>query len=252
MAGKPVESELALFLENVNELSIPYMSTYWSRQFSVVDYQVTGGLGIGLFSYLYHDYITAIGAACVQGQGHWSEQPNADMRCYALANNLVRGLIPGPFITQVPLESDKSWESQVSKAYFSYCQPYAHFPEYLLLGKCCPPPKIECNDNQLTFWREDHQNGAPQKKDGVPLSKIKTKLPAIANGAFEATDGSKAVVCVNTTNANQTAHIHPPPNRKIEVYSSRRVVEKHIPASHNPKSIRLDFQPYGVKVLIME
>ena len=34
--GKPVEPELGLFLENVSELAIPYMATYWSRQFGEV------------------------------------------------------------------------------------------------------------------------------------------------------------------------------------------------------------------------
>ncbi|MFQ5810202.1 MAG: DUF6259 domain-containing protein, partial [Armatimonadota bacterium] len=32
--GKPTEPELGLFVENVSELAIPYMSTYWSRQFA--------------------------------------------------------------------------------------------------------------------------------------------------------------------------------------------------------------------------
>ncbi|HSW45222.1 MAG TPA: DUF6259 domain-containing protein [Phycisphaerae bacterium] len=108
--GKSINPKLGLCLEDTCEPAIPYMATYWSREFK-------GGFddakpppsnypnSVGLFSYLYHEYTTAIGTACVQGQGdQQGPRPPAEARCFILSNNLCRGLIPGPLIHDVPLE----------------------------------------------------------------------------------------------------------------------------------------------------
>ena len=196
--GKPMQPELGLFMENVSELAIPWMSTYWSRQFGEVDHGAVGARGVGLFSYLYHDYVTAIGAACVQGQGLQGTRPHPGLRRYVLANNLVRGLIPGPFLSDVPLEPQGSWQSEIAPAYFAYCQPYARFADYLLLGRSARPPALECADVQLWYYRQD-ATGEPLRPGGPKVKKVPIALPAVVAGRFEAQDGSFGTVLANST-----------------------------------------------------
>ncbi len=112
-AGQP---EIGLFVENCGETIIPVMATYWSRQFGVVDHGVTGGRSVGLFSYLYHEYVTAIGAAMVQGQGPHAARGSPGLRCQALANNLARGLIPCPFDNDAPLVTRDALKAQIARA----------------------------------------------------------------------------------------------------------------------------------------
>lgn len=202
--GKAIEPELGLFLENTSELAIPYMATYWSRQFGQVDHGATDARGVGLFSYLYHEYVTAIGAACVQGQGARGTRPEPGLRRYVLANNLTRGLIPGPFLHDVPLEAGAGWNATVAEAYFSYCRPYAHFPEYLVLGVTRRPPEVSCADVGLWFYRRDG-GGKPLEGSSPPVVKVPLSLPAVTAGSFAAADGSVGTVLVNTTDRPQEA-----------------------------------------------
>ena len=249
--GKPIQPELGLFLERVSELAIPYMATYWSRQFGTVDVGVRRGQGIGLFSYLYHEYVTAIGAACVQGQGQHGTRPHPGLRCYVLANNLVRGLIPGPFLHEVPLETDKEWESLVSRAYFAFCRPYAHFAEYLLLGETCPPIEVRCADTALWFWRRDAARGKPIRKGGPPLVKVPIALPAVAVGSFIGEDGSTAAFLANTTPEPQAAVAIIPKDKRVIVYREERTEEKRFDASDTDLPVPLTFDPFGVRVVVM-
>ncbi|NOY79859.1 MAG: hypothetical protein GXP31_02520 [Kiritimatiellaeota bacterium] len=248
-AGKPLQPELGLFLENVSELAVPYMSTYWSRQFGVIDVGATGGRGIGLFSYLYHEYVTAIGAALVQGQGARGVGPDPGVRRYAFANNLVRGLIPGPFMHFVPLAGGAPWQRDIASAYFSYCRPYRHFPEYLLLGKTIPPPAVECAAVKLYFYRRDGKNGKPLKKGGIPVSRIPLSLPAVTAGAFEAADGSVGVFLVNTTTEPQQAVVALPPERRVTMYSATREVLRGATTGDH---LSLKLEPVGVRILLWE
>jgi hypothetical protein len=48
---------MGLSSEQTAELAIPQMSTFWSRQFAQIDYPTAGFEGVGLFSYLYHEYV---------------------------------------------------------------------------------------------------------------------------------------------------------------------------------------------------
>ena len=251
--GKPLQPELGLFLENVSELAIPYMSTYWSRQFGEIDVGVAGGRGVGLFSYLYHEYVTAIGAACVQGQGQHGTRPNALLRCRILANNLVRGLIPGPFMHEVPLPEDGArstggeWRALVSRAYCSFCHPYKHFPEYLILGETCRPPQIECDQVSTFFWRRDAVHGEPRKKGGPPLAKQTLALPSVVAGSFKAADGSTGTVIVNTTPDQHDAVAVFPTGGSTIVYSAERRDLSRSDASR----IALSLEPFGVRVLVI-
>jgi hypothetical protein len=254
--GKPIQPELGLFLENVSELAIPYMATYWSRQFGEVDVGVTGGRGVGLFSYLYHEYVTAIGAACVQGQGQRGTRPSAGLRCMVLANNLVRGLIPGPFMHHVPLETEEEWEKLVSGAYFSYCRPYKHFPEYLLLGKTVRPLPVECDTTEVTFWRRDVKNGTPRRKGGPPLAEVELKVPAVAVGSFEAADGSVATFLANVTPEVQAATVRVAEGKGPAVFSSDRSdlsdgSDKSDKAKYSPDLLlTLSLDPFEVRVVV--
>ena len=248
--GKPIQQELGLFMENVSEVAIPYMATYWSRQFGEVDHGAAGACGVGLFSYLYHEYVTAIGAACVQGQGMLGTRPSAELRCYVLANNLTRGLIPGPFLQDVPLEPGKdAWKAQVTQAYLAFCQPYKHFPEYLLLGETCRPPAIECANQEAWFWRQDAA-GQAQKPGGPKLVKSSITLPCLTAGSFIASDGSTGTVIVNTTSKPQEGRVKLIGGKKLRLYRADRTVESRWDST--PTELPLSLEPFGVRFLVTE
>ncbi|MFZ5829050.1 MAG: DUF6259 domain-containing protein [Planctomycetota bacterium] len=252
--GKPVEPELGLFMENTSELAIPYMATYWSRQFGEIDHGTFGGRGIGLFSYLYHEYVTAIGAACVQGQGLRGTRPSAELRCHVLANNLTRGLIPGPFVQDVPLEPKSDWHHMVSQAFFSYCRPYRNFPEYLLLGRTTRPPEVECASHAVGFYRPGGSapdgkavSSAPSSKPGTRKAEI--ELPTVGAGSFVATDGSTGTVLVNHTNRPQRAVVRLPERSSSAVlYRADRTMERELLAGVRELSLQLE--PFGTLMLV--
>ncbi|MCX7886581.1 MAG: DUF6259 domain-containing protein, partial [Verrucomicrobiae bacterium] len=237
--SKSIQPELGLLMENTSELAIPWMATYWSRQFGEVDHTIYGARGIGLFSYLYHEYVTAIGAACVQGQGQRGTRPSAELRCYVLANNLTRGLIPGPFIDDVPLDpGNDPWKTKVSQAFFSFCQPYKHFPEYLLLGETCRPPAIRCAEQEVWFWRGD---GAGRRKNTI-------KLPVVTAGSFRAADGSVGTIIVNTTDRPQQAALKL--DKPARLYRADRTAEMQWGKA--PTRIVLDLEPFGTRMLVVQ
>jgi hypothetical protein len=247
--GKPIQPELGLFMENVSEVAIPYMATYWSRQFGEVDHGATGARGVALFSYLYHEYVTAIGAACVQGQGPLGTRASAELRCHVLANNLTRGLIPGPFIQDVPLEpTQDKWKSQVAQAYFAFCKPYKHFAEYLLLGETRRPPAIECAEHETWFWRQD-ANGQPQKPGGPKVVRTTVTLPCVTAGSFAAADGSVGTVIVNATSQSQTATVRLANSAKQAIlFRADRTEENHWERA--PDRIEVTLQPFGTRCLV--
>ncbi|MCX7016250.1 MAG: DUF6259 domain-containing protein [Candidatus Sumerlaeota bacterium] len=247
--GKPIQPELGLSSENCCELTIPYFATYWSRQFGVIDQGATNARGLGLFSYLYHEYVTAIGAACVQGQGSKEAQPPAEMRCYALAQNVVRGLIPGPFMLDVRLEASDAWHKTVAQAFFSYCWPYARFPEYLSLGAARRPPAIRCADVALPFYRDDAK-GQPLRPDRKPVSKMTIAAPAVVAGSFQAADGSLGTVLVNATaNPQQAAVKLGGQEKSATLYKADRTeVQKWLQA---PAEVPVSLEPFETQVLVM-
>jgi len=247
--GRSVAPELGLFMENVSELAIPYMATYWSRQFGEVDHGAYGARGIGLFSYLYHEYVTAIGAACVQGQGTHGTRPSAQMRRKVLANNLVRGLIPGPFLHDVPIEPKDPWHQAVSPAYFSYCQPYAHFPEYLVLGKTVRPPVVRCETVAAQFYR-NNPSGKELRPGGPRVVRVEIDLPAVVAGSFTAADGSVGTVLVNTTDQAQRATARFARTNAAVLYTSRREPVRTWKWTPSPFEFSVELEPYGVRFVV--
>ena len=248
--GKPIQPELVLASENCCELTIPYFATYWSRQFGVIDQAAVNAHGVGLFSYLYHEYVTAIGAACVQGQGSKDARPTAQMRCYALANNLARGLVPGPFMLDVQLEAGDAWHAAVSQAFFSYCRPYARFPEYLVLGAARRPPAIQCAEVELLFYRDDPK-GQAMRPGGKKVSQTAIALPAVTAGSFAAADGSVGTVIVNATASPQQAKaILSAPGKSAALYEAdRREVQRWAQA---PAEIPVSLEPFGARMLVVQ
>lgn len=248
--GKSVAPELGLLMENTSELAIPYMATYWSRQFGEFDLGGAGGRGVGLFSYLYHEYVTAIGAACVQGQGMLGTQPAAELRAYVLANNLTRGLIPGPFMQDVPLTPKDAWHAQVSRAYCAFCQPYARFPEYLVLGVTKRPPTVACATQEVWYWRQDSA-GKELKSGGPKVSKVTATLPTVTAGAFTAADGSLGMIVVNTTERAQKATVRPTATGRPAVLyrADRSVVERWAAV---PAALDLELEPLGTRILVVQ
>lgn len=248
--GKPMQPELGLFMENVSELAIPWMSTYWSRQFGEVDHGAVGARGVGLFSYLYHDYVTAIGAACVQGQGLHGTRPHPGLRRYVLANNLVRGLIPGPFLSDVPLEPQGGWQSEIAPAYFAYCQPYARFADYLLLGRSSRPPALQCADVELWYYRQD-ATGEPLRPGGPKVRKVPIALPAVVAGRFEAPDGSFGTVLANsTTDPQEVTLMFAPDPRPLQVLNSAGSELARVVPGPGPARVQLTLEPLGTRVIV--
>jgi len=247
--GRSVEPELGLFLENESELAIPYMATYWSRQFGEVN-GYSPVRGIGLFSYLYHEYVTCIGAACVQGQGLLGQPADPLLRARILANNLKRGLIPGPFMIEVPLEAKTQWEKIVTPAYFSFCKPYKHFPEYLVLGQAVRPPQVQSDSIKTWFYERDYSK--TYKGEAPPLQKSELTIETVTAGSFAAADGSVATFVVNSTPDKRRAIITLPAKKKVVIYNSERVQKRKMDSTEQTQSLELNLEPFGVKVLIAD
>jgi hypothetical protein len=212
---------------------------------------VTGARGVGLFSYIYHDYVTAIGAACVQGQGPLGTEPDALLRCRVFANNLTRGLIPGPFMNLVPLDSGKeSNKRAASAAFLSYCRPYSRFPEYLLLGRCRPPATIECEQVPTWYWAAKPEKGTKQKTGEPPPGSKTLSLDAVTAGAFEAANGSMAHVIVNATPDPRKATATLPPGPEAVVFSAERKELSRVPAAKTERRVPLELEPFGVRIVV--
>jgi hypothetical protein len=246
--GKPIQPELGLFMENVSELAIPYMATYWSRQFGQMDVGSANAQGIGLFSYLYHDYVTMIGAACVQGQGQLGTRGDVLLRCRVLANNLTRGLIPGPFMHDVPLGGGDPWRRTVGAAYRSFCQPYARFPQYLLLGKACRPPQVDGATIPTFYYRRDTAKGKPLRPNTPPVRKIESTLAAVTVGSFMAADGSVGTVVVNATDKPQSAVVHLDAAQRHALHQADGTPLDTKPGTNG--ELALSLEPFGVRVVV--
>jgi len=244
--GRAAEPEIGLFVENCGEMIIPEMATYWSRQFGVADHGVHGGRAVGLFSYLYHEYVTAIGAAVVQGQGPQGATPSAGLRCQALANNLARGLIPCPFASDVPLETKDARKAQIARAFFAFCEPFGSFPEFLVLGETLPPPAVTCGARDEGYEPKRDgtaKPGAPRERRDVP------GLPAVVAGRFAAPDGRTGTILVNATPEPQRATIAPPERgRPATLHRADKSVETKWDGL--PASLEVALEPFGSRMLI--
>ena len=245
--GHEVNPEVGLFVETCGEMIIPVMATYWSRQFGVLDHGSSGEGPIGLFSYLYHEYVTAIGAAMVQGQGPQGARISPGLRCQALAHNVTRGLIPCPFAHQVPLEAKGKWAEQVSQAYFTFCRPFASFPEYLLLGETLHPPEVICKEREEWFIPRQRKGSA--KKAEKPEKRTTRPLPSVVAGRFKAPDGSIGTVIVNATPQPQQVTVkNPGQGGPAKLHRVDKSVELSFDSL--PAELVVELEPFGVRMLM--
>lgn len=251
--ARAFEPEFGLFMENECDLAVPLMSTYWSRQFGEVDIAgIAGARGVGLFSYIYHDYVTAIGAACVQGQGAQGMTPDIALRCRVLANNLTRGLIPGPFANLVPLETGNDPYKQASRdAFLSFCRPYARFPEYLLLGRCIPPAAIQSDQVETWYYRRKLSREETRDPAKVEAARARLEIGAVTCGAFEAANGSEAHFVVNGTPQPTRAVAKIRAGEEAVIYDVARKELFRVAPSAKRRDIPLDLEPFGVRVIEM-
>jgi hypothetical protein len=159
-----------------------------------------------------------------------------------LANNLTRGLIPGPFLHDVPLEPKSEWHALVSQAFFSYARPYARFPEYLLLGVTRRPPEVVCARVEAGYF-----TGAA---GGQRVSRT-VSLPAVTAGSFEAADGSVGTVLVNGTPERQDAAVRlPHAVAGAVLYTAEREEERRWDALPAGQEVALSLEPFGVRMLV--
>lgn len=190
--------------EQTSELAIQLSGTFWSRQFTVIDYPVFNARGVGLFSYIYHEYVTAMGAAVVQGQGLMGKQPDYLMRTTALANTLVRGLIAVPFAADVD-STNSAWHRNCSAAFFSYAAVPKYYKEWLVFGATIPPPQIVSRNLTTWFWRG---------KAASPF-RYNTTIPAVVVGAFTNRFGCQGIVLASVSPAVQSTTVTLPPFTKM-------------------------------------
>ena len=247
--ARATEPEIGLFVENCGEMIIPVMTTYWSRQFGVLDQGSDGEGAVGLFSYLYHEYVTAIGAAVVQGQGPQGARVSAGLRCQALAHNLVRGLIPCPFSNDVPLETRDARRAQIARAYFAFCEPFGRFPELLVLGETCHPPKIRCAEREEWF-ETDKAAGSEKGAAKSPVRHATRPLPSVVAGRFAAPDGHTGTILVNATPDPQRVTVTPvEQGHPATLCRADASVDKRWSAL--PAEISIELEPFGSRMLIV-
>jgi hypothetical protein len=246
--GKRICPEFGLSLESCSELPIPCMSTMWGRQCTETWADQVGAQSIALFSYLYHEYIPVLGDGFSVGKGIEATLGSPALRCYRLANALTRGLIPTVYLEQVPLEPENEWQRNVSQAFFSYCRPFARFPEYLLMGATRRPPEIECADQDVWHFKADAQ-GEPLP-DGRRVVKVTIRRPTVVAGSFEAEDGSLGTVIVNTTKNPQNVKVKLASNGcAATLFHADRTQEKCW--DNFPGETVLSLEPFGVRMLVI-
>lgn len=248
--GKRTNPDFGLFLENVSEMSIPEMATFWGRQSGIVETWPRLARTLGLFSYLYHEYIPVMGAACVQGIGNRDGKVSPEARVYLFANNLVRGQVPMPFLNFVPLNPGNEGERMQAEAYFSYARPIVAFPEYLARGITRRPPVLKTDDVTLTLeWSGAASDGfkAHDKQGPVNIT-----VPALAHGAYEAADGSLGVIIANTTaQLRAGALLLPYRVRLATIYRGDRTLERECLNLAGGAALELKLGPLETRMLIL-
>jgi hypothetical protein len=246
--GKSIDPEFGLSTESTSELSIPYMATLWGRQCNEVDAYGMGLQTVGLFSYIYHEYIPVMGDGFSMGHGMAETWGSAELRCYRLALPVVRGLIPTVYMETVPLEAKDEWTRTVSTAFFSYGRVYARFTEYLLRGITLRPPEVECDMQDVWHYMADDKGDMlPDRRRAI---KVTIPRPTVVAGSFEAEDGSVGTVIVNTTNKQQQAKVRlTSGGRSATLFHVDRTEEQKWDKC--PDEIPVSLEPFGVRMLIL-
>eukprot|EP00045_Choanoeca_perplexa_P011430 m.121213 g.121213 ORF g.121213 m.121213 type:complete len:241 (-) comp15631_c0_seq5:84-806(-) len=92
-----------------------------------------------------HEQIPTIAAAMMQGQG--LGHPDYMLRRAAIADSLCRGLIFGPFDSDIMVETTVgTWQANLSTLFFNLTQAYVPYSEQLAFGKLIRPPQcLNCS-----------------------------------------------------------------------------------------------------------
>ncbi len=246
--AKEICPEFGMSTESCGELAIPYMGTMWGRQCSEVGETQIGAESLAVFSYIYHEYMPVLGDGFSLGQGMRATLGSAELRCFRLAKVLTRGLIPTVYMEQVPLDPKNEWQEKVSRAFFSFCKPFARFQEYLIRGITRRPPAIECAEQEVWHYMADPY-GQEQLSDGRRATKVTIQRPTVIAGTFEAEDGSFGTVIVNATPHLQQAKLmHAGKAFQSSLYRVDRALECEI--DRDEAEISLQLEPFGVRMLI--
>merc|ERR1712232_428999 len=112
-----------------------------------------------------------MGAAIHQGQG--SGTPDITVHTTALANNLIRGLMPVPFDWDVKVNPGTEYRTKTSDAFFSYAGVPAQFPDWLIYGEAVAPLPLVSED-VATYYFDRLSN------------RVNITLPAAVIGSFAA------------------------------------------------------------------
>ena len=250
--AKPDHPDLGLFMENESELAIQRMATHWSRQFGEVEIGFCGSRGVGLFSYLYHEYTTCIGAAMGQGQGFMRADKDPELKDYVLTNNVARGLIPGPFMRNVPLDSDDPVRRRHSRLFCACSRVFGSFPDYLILGRTLHPLGVECDTFTAWFFRNDPAVLKPVSETEPAPVRCEVELPVINSGRFEAPDGSQALFLIPVRDKQHAAAVTLPAGPETVVCDASRAELQRIPEAREPRRVTLTLEPYEINVILMK
>jgi hypothetical protein len=214
----PYQPQFVMYQEDENELTIPWTPTSWTRDFRILDWQHFNAWGVPVFTYMYHQYASSIGAAVYHGSGF---NPAPETRTYAMARCLAYGLHEGEFTSEIMMNGQGRPETLQSRAYFSYARPLSDHSAFLVLGTMLRPLELKCSNTRLPFRRRPPMSraaaqefqkarAAGQQFPGPAVQDFPLDLPAVVQGVFQAPDGRIGVILVNATDTSQQATLRLP------------------------------------------
>jgi hypothetical protein len=171
---------------------------YFPRlRFAQYDYGGFNTQPRGVFSYVYHDYITAIGAAMVQGQGASGTQPGYHVGRAVVADTMTRGMLPGPFGSIISLTPTSAYARNISAAFFATSPVVAAFSTFLALGQEVPP--LFCAGGPCPTVVSFFYRGTPQNPFKVAVNVTSVRMGSfLAPGAEPRAHGTVIINILDT------------------------------------------------------
>lgn len=206
----------------------------------------------GVFSYIYHDYITAIGAAMVQGQGAHGTEPGYHVGRAVAADTITRGLLPGPFGSDMSANASSAYWRNVSALFFAVTPSVAAFPQFLTLGQERPP--LTCAGGACPTVPSYFYRGQPAKPVRVAVNVTAVRIGSfLAPGPEPRALGS---VMINILDTPQSVALDlsamPPALTTLSLYHTNgtRIWQRPRPPQGQPLSLGLG--PLGCQMLVGE
>lgn len=227
----------AVTIEKCGEGMLQRMQTFYNRSHCITDHHLDDGAAIGLFPYLYHEYLPLLSAP-----------PLRDWKSYALRRRslavaLTQGLIPGLYHWEWPEPTDtpRPYPTAVGAAFTAYAPAGRSAPEFLHRGRCVRPPAITCADDTIPIGTPTLDTAS----DEPPL-----RLPSVIAGSFVSADGHIGTILVNATDKPQKAVVATTwTGRPAELQSRERRRQQSWPSL--PPRIELSLEPLGVRWLVI-